>query len=171
MLAETLPGPWMEATADAVDRAVENVIQANPTRRATRWAVFLAKELFRATVVLQKMMRDEIDAGVEATSFAAEAAPWARQLDQAYARLERVLQRMPSRASDSGRRRVRELLLASERQLFEARQYLAKYLEAAQKPLPCINQESLRRGRADAAAGRTEKVQDALDRLEADGEV
>ncbi len=170
MLAETFPG-WMEVTADAVRRAVEDADRPAAPKHGTRSILFMARQLRRAIRLLHTQIRDEIDSGVEATSFVTHFAPVAESLGSLHSKLETILSRVSEPALRGLHGRLKQILQASESEVFETRRWLAKYLAAARKPLPPLDQESLRRGRADAADGRTENVVNAIARLEAGGDL
>ena len=170
MQAEVLPG-WAEMTADAVGRAVENAQTSATPRRSTKEALFLARELHRAVLALRGAIREETALGVETKSFATEFTPVARAFDDLLLKIRSLLDKTPRGTNGAVRRRLTDKLRVIETEVIDARQYLAKYLNAARKPLPPLDQESLRRGREDAAAGRMEDVRDVIGRLEAGGDL
>ncbi len=170
MQTEVLPG-WAEMTADAVGRALENARTSSTPRRTAREALFLARQLHRTVLALRAAIREETAQGVEAGAFAVEFGPVAQAFDDLLPKIGLLLDKVPQQTNGKLRRRLMDKLRLIETEVIDAKQYLAKYLEAVKKPLPPLDSETLRRGREDAAAGRMEDVREVIGRLEAGGEL
>ena len=117
------------------------------------------------------MIRREIAAGVEAQAFAAEYGPVADSLDLLAEKVRLLAAEISAKAEKRLARKLASRLGRIEDDIAETRVYLAKFLRAAAAPLPPLDEESLRRGREDAAAGRTEDVRDIIGRLRSGEEV
>ena len=165
MLAEVIP-EWMKDTADTFGRAFDEASSAQVSDRRAKVLLFLARELRRASRTLRAVVRSEIANGLEAKTFVAEYDPVISSLDHLLTTIRGIGKRIPEKVKSPLGRKLLFRVARIEDEVVETRDYVAKFLHRAKTPLRPFDQESLRRGREDAAAGRVEDVQAIIERLQ-----
>ncbi len=166
-MAEVL-SEWMNDTVASVDRAVNQSDSTQGSNRAEVVSVlFLVKVLHRAI----RILRTEMERGVEPSTFVARYDP----TSEALARLLKTFRDLEAKIPQQFRGPVARKLLARmrrvEAEVTNLQAYLAKCLRLAKTPLPRIDMESVRRGREDAAAGRKESSRTIDQRIRAGGDL
>jgi len=166
MTTQTLPEivTWAAKTAAlAADSEEETALP----RQAVEDAHAVYRIARTAVAEFKTNLEGKLLAGMEAKQLIAVYGPVAATFDECLAKLRPFLERHQGRYEKG---ELGSILVAIERDLSDVRDRLAKYLAAAKLPIPPIDLESLKRGRADATAGRVESSRDILERLQAGGD-
>lgn len=110
-------------------------------------------------------------AGSEATSLRRTCTQLAETLDVFLSEFPDLRALLARRPDDAERSEQLADLARQEARARDARRSFGDWLELLNRPFPAVDEERLRRGTAEAAAGQAENVESILARLKAGGDL
>ena len=166
MSAAVLP-EWMEGDSGDHRTCIQpDGFRQGPSREPSS-ILFLAKVLHRAI----RILRSDLDKGIEPYLLVAQSENTTNSLNRILKTLSDVADSIPQQFRGPIARKLLARIRRIESEVVKLQAHLEKYLQAAKTPLPPLDMDSIRRGRADVAAGRVEDSHDICQRIRLGGDL